>query len=140
MKVETKQKLEEWANQNLDILVSADSLTKEELDAAKDEVKTSLTMLKEIEEAEAKSADAEERRKLEEKKTAETLQIERDKTKFSWKHFAADCGKTVGVAYLSYWLYRKLQEAMFTFEKDGYVASSAGKQLRLPNPSRWMGK
>ena len=133
MQVETKEKLQEWASQNLDILIEAESLSEEEQKAAIEEAKVSLTMLKEIEEAEAKAVDAEERRRVEEMKTNAMIQIEQQKQKFSWSHFLADCGKTIGMSIVSFELYKRLQAIILEFEKTGHITSSAGRQLKLPD-------
>ena len=133
MTVETKDKLEKWANQNLDALIESDSLTKEEADEMIKETQVSLTMLKEIEEAEVKAVDSEERRKLEEMKNTAMIQIEQQKQKFSWSHFLADCGKTLGFTIVSFELYKRLQAILLEFEKTGHITSSAGRQLKLPD-------
>ncbi len=132
MKVETKEKLEEWAKQNLDALTE-DSLTLEGIEERSKQAQMSLAILKEIEEAEAKAKDAEERTRIDKMKTEAMIQIEKQKQKFSWSHFLADCGKTLGMTIVSFELYKKLQAILLEFEKTGRVTSSAGHQLKLPD-------
>lgn len=132
MNVDTKERLDDWAYQNL-VSLTDEKLTNEEIEIRSKQAQVALTMLKEIEEAEAKAKDAEERTRIDKMKNEAMIQIEQKKQKFSWGHFLADCGKTLGMTIVSFELYKKLQAILLEFEKTGRITSSAGHQLRLPD-------
>lgn len=136
MKETTKELMEEVIVRNLEQLKGMDDIS-EKLSLMK-ETKDLISAQKEVEEAEAKVVDASERRRLEELKTKETLIIEKNKQRFSWKHFAADIGKGLIFFGLAFFANDYTQTRNLGFEEHGHFTTQTARSWKPIDFMKWV--
>lgn len=89
-------------------------------------------VLTQAELANAKAVDDAERRRIDEVRNENMVQLEKQKQKMDWKRWALEVAKIVFPVMAPLVIWRKSFVEMIRFEETGRFTSSASKELRLP--------
>ncbi len=131
MTTETYDMLENEVQRQLCNLNNIDVKTKEGC-VAVENTNRMLELLIQSDKDYSDSFDKQERRKIEEKKNADMIEVERSKQKITWGRAALEIGKVVAPLAISLIGYDIFQKRVIKFEETGRLVSSAWRELHLP--------